>query len=591
MKRNFIYIILLIWLVAKSPVAYGQEARLTGTLKMHPWVTLPVVVSSDIKGGMQTLGTLDLTTPATILNTTVPASKRDVGMIVSTIDNVTNQPRFFEYTATDTWKEVYVTQSWEAGHTYATGDFVAYSSNYYIANAAFTSSVLFITDIANWNNAGGKDAVYDLSKLNLNKTSVTRVAKSGDVVTTALLDSTLTTAGYVSLIASNSVNFNVDRPITRLTLTGGVTGINLGTGKTVTQFLDAFFFPALAATAPTSVFSTAQSTYPYSTWKSWGSPATSNISFTWGVTNLSIIDATDDKLITSIKLKTGATVLNTVAPVTGGNQAGTFSSIPFTYTSPNPKALFSTIYTLEVIDAQPNTVTKDITLTMSPAIALSYATPTLTPATAVYEYSPNNIPLTLNWVITPNDETISSILVNGTATGSTSATGSQAVSFKTIANGGTQSQSFPLTATGNIYGAGTAKNTAAVSWDNRLYRGVISSAVLPSDGSFAFTDAQVKTALTLETKLGGDWKLAAGYDFACGALGQYVVFAYPDDAVTPTVQYWDPSFGNWMSYPASDITIINRANFVNQNLYSGTNYKLIFVDVQYFGATVKIRLQ
>lgn len=589
MKKEIGFIILLFCLAAVTQVSYGQETRLTGTLKMHPWVNLPVVVSSDIKGGMQTLGTLDLTTPTTILNTTVPASKRDLGMIVSTIDNVSNQPRFFEYTAINTWREVYVTQSWETAHSYSIGDFVAYNNNYFVANKAFTSSPLFNTDSANWSRAGGKDAVYDISKLSLGGTSVNRIAKSGDAVVAGLLDSTLATAGYASLLAANGVSFNIDRPIT---LSGtNVSGQNLGAGgKTMSQFLASFFFPAVAATPPTSTFTTTQYTFPYSTWKSWGTPPSSNVTFSWGVTNVSMTDNTDDKAITSIKLKSGGTTINTVSPVNGGNQAGVFSAVPFANTVLDPKTTFSKIYTLEVIDAQPNTVTHDTTLIMSAAIRLSYATPTLTPATTVYEYSPNDIPLTLNWVITPNDETISSISVNGTVTGSTSATGTQAVTFKTIANGGTKSQVFPLAVTGNIYGAGTAKNTAAVSWDNRLYRGVITSSVLPKDASFTFTDGQVQ-ALTLETKLGGDWKLAAGYDFPCGAGGQYVVFAYPDDAATPTVQYWDPNFGNWMTYPASDIAIINRANFVNQNLYSGTNYKLVFVNVQYFGTTVKIRLQ
>jgi len=46
-----------------------------------------------------------------------------------------------------------------------------------------------------------------------------------------------------------------------------------------------------------------------------------------------------------------------------------------------------------------------------------------------------------------------------------------------------------------------------------------------------------------------------------------------------------------MTYLPSDVTIINKANFVNQNGYSLTNYKLVFVNVQYFNATVKIRLQ
>jgi hypothetical protein len=227
---------------------------------------------------------------------------------------------------------------------------------------------------------------------------------------------------------------------------------------------------------------------------------------------------------------------------------------------------------------------------MSKANRLTYGVPAIAPTTSVYEYDVNNKSITLNWSITPNDEVITNISVDGATTGSTSATGSQVVTFKTIANGGSQTKAFPLVVTGDIYGVGTAQNSATVSWDNLLYRGVITSTTPPSDAGFTFTDTQVK-ALNTETKLGGNWKATAGYNFTCGAGGQYIVFAYPDDAVTPTVQYYDSNFSSWMTYPASDLAIINRANFSNQNNYTGTNYKLVFVCVQYFNATLKLRLQ
>jgi len=386
----------------------------------------------------------------------------------------------------------------------------------------------------------------------------------------------------------NNPSFNTDRIITL----GGtsVTGQNLGAGgKTMAQFFEAFFFPAVAATPPASTLTTTTTTFPYSTWKSWGNPPSSNLSFAWSVTNLSLSDNTDDKAITSIKLKTGVTELANATP-TAGNQSGSFTGIPFANTVLDPKTTFTKTYTLEVIDAQPQTVLNNIVLTMSPAIRLTYAIPTLTPSTTVYEYDVNNKAITLNWAITPNDESVTNISVDGTSTGSTASNGTQAVTFKTLANGGTVSKTFPLIVTGNIYGAGTAQNSAYVSWDNRLYRGTITSSVIPSDGTFTFTDNQVK-ALSSETKLGGNWKSTAGYDFVCGAGGQYVCFAYPDDAVTPVVQYYDSSFSSWMTYPAADLNIINRMNFVNQNGYTGTNYKVIIVCVQYFGQTVKVRIQ
>lgn len=388
---------------------------------------------------------------------------------------------------------------------------------------------------------------------------------------------------------SENITINTDRVIT---LSGtNVTGQNLGAGgKTLAEFLEAFFFPAVAGTPPTSSFTTTTTTFPYSTWKNWPSYTKNDISFSWGVTNVSQSDATDDKLITSIKLKSGATELATAVP-TGTSQAGTFTGISLQNTNGNITTDFTKTYTLEVVDAQPNTVLKNISLVMSKAVRLTYGVPTLSPTTTAYEYDVANKAINLNWSIVPNDETISSISVDGTVVGSTSTTGTQSVTLKTIANGGTQTKAFPLVVTGNLYGAGTTQNSAAVSWENRLYRGVITSAVIPSDPGFTFTDAQIKTQLLSENKLGGNWKATAGYDFTCGAGGQYVVFAYPNDAVTPVVQYFDSNFGTWMTYPASDLKIIDRNNFVNQLGYSLTNYKLVFVCVQYINATVKIRLQ
>jgi hypothetical protein len=592
MKRNVILIVLLFSLLGNIRIAFGQETRVSGTIKLHPWISLPVIISTDMKGGLQSLGTIDLkSTPVTVLNTTVPDYKRETGMITSVNDAGNgNLTRYFEYLGSNNWREIFVINEWVAGHGYVTGDYVSYQHNFYVANKPFISdATTFDTDATNWNNAGGANGKYTATELQMDNQTLSKVAVSGTTVASTDLNKTIATVGYVNGQSGGSnLVFNTDRPIT---LTGtNATGQNLGSGgKTTAEFLQAFFFPSVAATPPTSTFTTTTTSFPYSTWKNWGNPPSSNVSFAWNVVNVSTSDNSDDKAITSIKLKSGATELANVV-ATGGNQSGTFSSIPFANTVLDPKTTFNKTYTLEVIDAQPNTVTKNLVLTMNAANRLSYGNPSLSPSTAVYEYDISNKSLTLNWNITPNDETISGISVDGSLTGTTTATGSQTVTFKTIANGGTQTKSFPLQVSGNIYGAGANSNTPTVSWDNRLYRGVITSAISPGDPGFTFTDAQVK-ALAIENKLGGNWKATAGYDFACGAGGQYVVFAYPDDAVTPTVQYFDSNFSSWMTYLPSDLTIINRTNFVNQNGYSGTNYKLIIVGVQYFGTTVKLRLQ
>jgi hypothetical protein len=390
---------------------------------------------------------------------------------------------------------------------------------------------------------------------------------------------------------ADNVSFNIDRPIT---LSGNNnTGKNLGSGgKTMSQFFEAFFFPSVAATPPTNTFTTTTIplTVPYSTWKNWsgvGNPPSKNIDFSWSVTNNSLTDNSDDKAITSIKLKSGVTELATATPDGSITQSGVFSTIPFANVYA-PTSDFSKTYTLEVIDAQPNTVLSNITLTMSKAIQLTYGAPTV--ATTLYEYKNTDESVNVSWSITPNDEIVTAISVDGASAGSTASTGTKAVVLQSVTTGGPVSRTYPLIVTGSIYGAGTSKNTSTVSWANRLYRGAITSSVPPSDGSFSFTDTQIK-ALSSETKLGGDWKATAGYDFVCGAGGQYVCFAYPDDAATPTVQYYDSNFSSWMTYSAADVTVINRSNFSNQFGYTGTNYKLVFINVQYISATVKIRLQ
>ena len=450
-----------------------------------------------------------------------------------------------------------------------------------------------ITNATHTGDVTGSDALTITDK------AVT-LAKMNDIATSTIIGRSAAgtgvpealdpTAVKAMLNIADNVSFNIDRPIT---LTGNNnTGQNLGSGgKTMSQFFEAFFFPSIAATPPTVTFTTTQTPLivPYSTWKDWaGNPPTKSIDFNWTVTNNSLTDNSDDKAITSIKLKSGVTVLATAAPDGSTTQSGVFSAIPFANVYA-PQSDFSKTYTLEVIDAQPNTVLSNITLTMSKAIQLTYGAPTV--ATTLYEYKNTDESVNVSWSITPNDENINYISVNGADAGSTSSTGTKSVALQSVTTGGPVSKTYPLAVTGSIYGVGASKNSPTVSWTNRLYRGTITSAVLPSDGSFAFTDTQIKALPLVDSKLGGDWKSTSGYDFTCGAGGQYVCFAYPDDAATPAVQYYDSNFSTWMTYSAADVTVINRSNFSNQFGYTGTNYKLVFINVQYVSTTVKIRLQ
>ena len=459
-----------------------------------------------------------------------------------------------------------------------------------------TNNTAVLANTAKITNANHTGDVTGSDALTITDKAVT-LSKMNDIATARILGRN--TAGTGSpeeldaatvkaiLNLADNVSFNINRPIT---LSGNNnTGQNLGAGgKTMSQFFEAFFFPSVPATPPTNTFTTTQTPLivPYSTWKTWSggvNPPTKNVDFSWSVTNNSLTDNSDDKAITSIKLKPGADSPIAVTPNGLATQTGTFTGVSFNNPSYLPKVDFSKTYTLEVIDAQPNTVTSTITLTMKAAIPLTYTAPTI--ATTLFEYKTTDESVNLNWSITSNDEGINSVMIDGISKGNT-ATGSTALVLKTT----DASRTYTMTVDGNIYGVVGSKNSPSVSWTNRLYRGTITSSVPPSDVTFNFSDDQIK-ALSSENKLGGDWKATAGSDFVCGAGGQYVCFAYPDDNKTPVVQYYDSNFSSWMSYSASNVTVINRPNFSNQFGYTGTNYKLVFVNVQYFNATVKIRLQ
>jgi len=428
------------------------------------------------------------------------------------------------------------------------------------------------------------------------------LAKMNDIATQTIIGRNTAAAGSPEALDATAVkailkmtDFNINRPIT---VTGSNYGKNLGeNSETIYQFLEAFFFPSVAATPPTNTFTTATIPLivPYSTWSTWsgavGNAPSKNITFDWGVTNNSMADNSDNKLITSIKLKDGTSVLATAAH-TGASQTGDFTAIPFA-NAYLPMVDFSKTYTLEVVDAQPNTVLSNITLTMSKAIKMTYGAPTLSPANLVYEYSPDPAPITLNWTITRNDEVITAISADGSS--AAVAATSAAVNLPV----GTPSKSFPLIVTGSIYGAGTTQNSPSVSWANRLYRGVLTSAVAPTDPAFSgITDAQIKLPANAN-KLDGDWKDANGYSFTIDDSGQYVWFAYPDDAVPDAnviVQYFDPNlpaFG-WQTYNTGtgldkDIKIIHRTPFTNANGYT-SNYKIVFVNTGYFNQTLKFRI-
>ena len=246
MKIKVIHITLLFCLLGIISVSYGQETRVSGTIKTHPWLNLPVVISTDMKGGLQSLGSLNLTaTPVTVLNATVPDFKRETGMIASVLDaGLGNLTRYFEYLGSDNWREVYLINGWEPGHIYSVGDYVVYQKNFYVANTAFTSdAAIFATDAANWNNAGGVDAKYLASEFKMDNQTLNKVAITGTTVIPANVDKTIATVGFVNSTSGNGT-FDANKIVTRTGLTG-ITGSNYAT-TTVTDFLNKVFFPVLS---------------------------------------------------------------------------------------------------------------------------------------------------------------------------------------------------------------------------------------------------------------------------------------------------------------------------------------------------------
>ncbi len=243
MKKIIAYIILSISLLANVTVTMAQETHVTGTLKVHPWINLPVVISTDIKGGLQSLGTnIDFTgkTVSEALNLAIPSFKREIGMVTTITDPTLPAPksktRYFEYAATDYWREIFVIYLWEANRDYVVGEYVSYDGNFYVANTDHTSSATFLPDILKWNNAGGKDGKYTVTEMQMDGKTLNKVAINGTDVVAGTENNTIATVGYLN------GNFNGKRAVTRSGLTG-ISGVNFNTA-TLADFLNKVFFPS-----------------------------------------------------------------------------------------------------------------------------------------------------------------------------------------------------------------------------------------------------------------------------------------------------------------------------------------------------------
>jgi len=113
---------LFLCLFGAFSVINAQESCVSGTLKVFPWVEAPVVLSTDVQGGFQSLGSITLSgSPSVELNVAVPEYKRIDGMMVS-VTNASGKTRYFEYSkGTTSWTEIYVAHNVDIGTISETG--------------------------------------------------------------------------------------------------------------------------------------------------------------------------------------------------------------------------------------------------------------------------------------------------------------------------------------------------------------------------------------------------------------------------------------------------------------------------------------
>lgn len=534
MKRVIIFnILMLLIFVGFMPVAYGQETHITGTLKMHPWTQLPVVVSTDIQGGMQSLGNLELSaTPATQLNDSVASYKRETGMVVSLVDTTgaANKSRYFEYVGTDTWMEVFVISEWKAGKFYTAGDCVNFESNFYVADAIFTSDASFENDSVRWNACGGKNAAFDISKIVMDGDTLTKIAISGDTIAEADRNNTLATVGYVGeSSSSSSSDLDGEKAITRPGW-DGVTGFIPNT-ENVVDFLKRVFYPVSTPLITSFNYSNVTTsgkysyqseddqkmvtdhvgtiTVPYSTWN-----ISTDLSFNYEITNRSMSDGSDDTAIKTVEMfsdgtSVGSNTLNSSAATVSGSITPDKSS--FSTDIDNNQ---SSVLNLQVTDEASNVVNLNlnITFTQAQGVAVTSAWMSATDGGSkllgegsgassdpyLIERTGSDITDYFIYGLNFNDDTQADINFIGTykpsnLTGITATSGSE--SF-TIPNTATSSAfRVGASATGDV--ANDASSTSSSSYyllKDKLYCGFLSSDVEPTETAIkALNNSSLKT--------------------------------------------------------------------------------------------------
>jgi len=89
MRGNAICVILLFCMF--SIISYSQETRLSGTLKMHPWVNLPVIDSNEALGGHHQVATIEE------MNA-IPVERRQQGMLCTVLDDGFGKQKTYQLT-------------------------------------------------------------------------------------------------------------------------------------------------------------------------------------------------------------------------------------------------------------------------------------------------------------------------------------------------------------------------------------------------------------------------------------------------------------------------------------------------------------
>ncbi len=529
--KNILTGVLFIILFVFAGNLYAQETRVSGTLKVHPWVELPVVISTDIEGGLQSAGTITLSSdPSSEINTAIPSYKRENGMVVSVVDDGNNnQIRYFEYQGSDSWLEVFVIKEWESGHVYSEGECISYDGNFYVANTGFTSATSFEDDSVSWNAWGGKDAAYDITSIVMDGDTLTAVAKEGDVISTDDRDHTVATVGYVEF-SSSSAALDGTRAITRPGW-DGVTGFMPGTSNVV-DFLQKVFYPVSSpmitsfnydgnTTSGQYSYQTEDDekvltdhvgtvTIPYSTWNTAG-----NMTFNYEVTNRSVLDGSDDTAIQTVEIYFNGTSLGTNTENSlASSLSGSFTPSPTDF-SPNVDANVGGKATIRVTDAAANIINLELNLSFVKALGVSVNSINISASDGgsrltssegsgtssdpyLIERTGSDFNYYMVWGITLNDDTQADISFDGTykpsdITATTATTGSESFSVPNVAT----SAAFRVgaTATGNV--ANDASPTVYSSYyrlQDRLYCGFLSSDVEPSESEIkALQNSSLKT--------------------------------------------------------------------------------------------------